>query len=85
MNDNENRLWTVLARHPYALAYVYWLDRRGRPITPYADSYCLGSAEELLTTILRKLGPGRYRIMVRNGRKMLFSGQIGVGPLPRHH
>lgn len=85
MNDNENRLWTVLSkRDPHTIAYVYELDKRRQSTGSYrAKYYTSSSAGDLYTDMRRDLGPGRYRIIVRAGRRMLFSGQMGIGPLPR--
>lgn len=83
MNDNENRLWSVLnKRDPYTIAYVYELDRRGQSTGSYrAKYYAPPSPPELYTDMQSDLGPGWYRIIVRAGRKMLFSGRMGIGPL----
>jgi len=80
-SDSDDRLWKALAtRDPYALAYVYRLESRGRPIKPYAAKWeAPESAEDLLTGIQYHLGAGEYRIIVRSGRRMLYSGIVGVG------
>lgn len=82
-SDRDDRLWRALStRDPNALAYVYRLDSRGRPIKPYEAKWeALESAEDLLTEIHYHLGAGEYRVIVRSGRRMLYSGIVGVGPL----
>ncbi len=84
-SDSDDRLWKAASTHdPYALAYVYRLDSRGRPIKPYAAKWgALEGTLELLTGIQYSLGEGEYRVIIRSGRRMLYSGIVSVGPPPR--
>ena len=71
-------------RATYTLAYVYRLDSRGRPIKPYAAKWgALEGALELLTRIQYSLGAGEFRVIIRSGRRMLYSGIVRVGSPPR--
>ena len=81
-SDSEDRLWRAASgRDPHALAYVYRLDRRGRPTTPYAAKWeTLDGADELLTSMLEHCGPGGYRIIIKSGRQIQYSGIAYVGP-----
>jgi len=57
-------------------AYVYRLGPNNKPIKPFIRKYSLDA--NLLMTIQRELGGGKYWVMIRNGRKLVFSGGIAI-------
>lgn len=81
--DTWDRLWTCLEEADGAsVAYVYRLDASGNTQKPYLLRY---PAWPTLPSILRdEHGGGDFKILIRRGRKMVFSGKISVGvPLSR--
>ena len=73
-----DRLWTVLyTSSDHYQVYVYRLDAAGQSIGSYIWK---GPAWPELPEILRDafLG-GDFRILIRNGRKMVFAGNISIG------
>jgi hypothetical protein len=56
-----------------AIAYVYKTNGRGKPIAPY---WFTANATLLLIEDIQQRGGGTVRIMIRQGRAILFSGTI---------
>ena len=55
------------------VAYVYRTDRNGRPIKPFWFwTYALGE----LPYELQRRGGGKFRIIIRSGRTIRFSGTL---------
>ena len=78
------RLFAILdVQHWADVAYVYRLDRYDKPITPYLFKW-YGPSMELINTLQTKYGGGEFRIIVRRGRKMIFSGYVAMAPLPAY-
>ncbi len=62
--------------------YGYRVDPTGRAVTPYL--FCWYMHQDLLESIRNKFGPGEYRLLIRKGRTMVFSGYIGLAELARN-
>ena len=76
------RLWAVLDEDdPDQTVYGYRVDQTGQAVKPYLFRWSGHSG--LLESIQYQFGAGDYRLLIRKGRKMLFSGYISVGPPPR--
>ncbi len=56
--------------------YGYRVDSRGHAVKPYL--FCWYMHQDLLENIRDKYGPGEYRLLIRQGRTMVFSGYIGL-------
>lgn len=81
--DTWDRLWTCLEEADGAsVAYVYRLDDSGNTQKPYLLRY---PAWPALPGILRdEHNGGDFKILIRRGREMIFSGKVSVGvPLSR--
>lgn len=87
MSDVWERLLEAFGnseRNARQTVYAYRLDRHGRAITPYlfrARGYFNGDLE-LLRYLQCTYGEGSFRVLIRDGSEMLYSGTISVG-LPR--
>ena len=57
-------------------AYVYLVDRFERPIKPYFKKYWLPGSD-LIWELQTALGGGLFRVLIRSGRVMRFSGGVG--------
>lgn len=72
------RLWNLLDEPgDDDWAYVYRVDRFERPISPYLAMYWLPSTD-LIEELRKVLGGGLFRVLIRSGRTMRFSGFVGV-------
>ena len=58
-------------------AYVYRTDTYKRPIKPYMAKYWLPGVD-LIWELQNKHEGGLFRVLIRSGRVMVFSGTIGV-------
>lgn len=58
------------------VTYVYRLDRDGKPVKPYLTK--LFADRYLLDTLRDDFGGGKFRLMIRQGRRLLFSGKISI-------
>jgi hypothetical protein len=85
MNQCEKvweKLWNILDEaRDNRVAYAYRLSgRNGKPVRPYLDRFY---ADRYLIGILQDdFGGGDFQVMIREGRKMIFSGKISIEPLP---
>lgn len=76
------RLWLVLDQDdPNQTVYGYRVDQAGRAIKPYL--FCWSGHPRLVESIQTKYGSGEYRLLIRRGRDMIFSGYILIGGVPR--
>lgn len=57
--------------------YVYHLGPNDRPVKPYLNKVEL--SQGFLGWLQATHGSGQYRLLIRRGRKMIFSGNIGIG------
>jgi len=57
-------------------AYVYRMGKNNKPIKPFIRKYSLDA--NLLMTIQREIGGGKYWLMIRNRRKLIFCGGIAI-------
>ena len=62
------------------IVYGYRIDKLGQMIKPALFKSLAYS--NLIEEIQRKYGPGDYKLMIRKGRIMAFSGTISLGPAP---
>ncbi len=78
-----DKLYLLLAEDdPDQTVYGYRVDSRGRAVKPYL--FCWYMHQDLLENIRDKYGPGEYRLLIRKGRTMVFSGYIGLAGLDRN-
>ena len=79
--ETWERLWAVLEQDDVdQTVYGYRVNQAGRAIKPYL--FCWHCHFGLLESIRDKFGPGEYRLLIRKGRVMIFSGYISIGPVP---
>ena len=76
---NDPIFWLFRA-DPRQTMYVYRLGPDGRLIKPYLMS--CEPYPDLFEDLQAAHGGGEFRILIRQGRKMLFSGAIAIEPLP---
>ena len=76
VDDMQRLIGALYSADDSCVAYVYRLDGNGRPSTPYALK-CRPSPR-LLTYTQHQLGAGEYRLIIRRGRTMMFSGEFAV-------
>jgi len=77
MPENVDRLFQILwCENPAHVVYVYRLGSNGATIRPYLlkRRACPG----LLEMLRDDFGGGDFKIMVRNGRTMVFAGEISI-------
>ena len=80
--DNMQRLLEALYyADDQCVGYVYRLGADGKPSRPYALRCC--PSPRLLTHVQHQLGAGDYKLIIRRGRTMAFSGEFAVGPPSR--
>lgn len=81
--DVWERLCPILAEvGPEDVAYVYRLAPDGKVIKPYLLRY--PTYPDLPATLRDQYDGGRFKVLIRRGRKMIFSGEISIGrPLRR--
>jgi len=83
--DSDTKTWDRLyqllaADNSDQLVYVYRVDSIGNVRKRYL--FCLMMQEDLIENIRDKYGGGEYRLLIRHGRKMVFSGFICLAPPP---
>jgi len=76
VDDTQRLLEALYAADDWCVGYVYRLDGNGRPTRPYALK-CRPSTG-LLTHVQHELGAGEYKLIIRRGRTMAFSGEFAV-------
>ena len=80
MNDDHmwDRLINILLDETQeSITYVYRVGPNGALVKPYllkTDTY-----PDLLETLIHRYGGGRFKLLIRRGRCMIFSGEILVG------
>ena len=62
--------------NPAHKVYVYRIRSDGRIIPPYL--LCCAPYPSLLDDLRVKHGGGDFRLLIREGRKMVFSGNISI-------
>lgn len=60
------------------IIYMYRLGSDGRPVKPYLAKCRLFRNFDYLTWLRDTHGGGEYQLLIRRGRKMIFSGYIGI-------
>ena len=84
MDDTKvwDRLFEILdAPDENDVAYIYLIDNRGKPIKPYLLRWWCPTME-LIYTLQSDYGGGEFRILIRRGKRMVFSGDVAMAPLP---
>ncbi len=84
--DRDTRIWQrfylIVAEDNWdQIVYGYRVDQFGKKITPYLFKWAMHA--DLIESIRQEYGGGIYHLMIREGRTMVFSGSIGIGPPPR--
>ncbi len=79
--DSESKMWDrlfqLLAKDDdRQTVYGYRLDRFGKAMKPYLFRWYMH--DSLLESIRNQYGSGEYRLLIREGRTMVFSGVIGL-------
>lgn len=68
------RFWRLLdAGDPECTAYVYRVDVRGCPVRPF---WLRAAADHSLVDDIQARGGGRFRVIVRRGRHIVFAGYL---------
>lgn len=60
------------------IIYVYRLGSDNRAVKPYLTKCWLFHGFDFLTWLRDMHGRGEYQLFIRRGRKMIFSGYIGI-------
>ncbi len=81
VNDVWDRLYEILLNSiGDETVYVYRLDEHGVPVTPFLLK-C--SAEPDLPSVLKQqFGGGAFRLLIRRGKVLIFSGGICIADPP---
>ena len=75
--DVWDRLEYIMSEENYErVVYTYRLGLQGKPIKPYLTK--LFADRNLLNTLRDDFGGGEFRLMIREGRKLIFSGEISI-------
>jgi hypothetical protein len=79
----EPNVWDRLAQilckgNQHVLIYVYRLGPDDRPVKPYLQKCELLQYFDFLEWLRDTHGSGQYRLLIRRGRTMVFSGNIGI-------
>ncbi len=75
--DQWERLFRLMHRsHPDNLAYIYRTGRDGKLRTPYLAK--LYPDDDMLTVLRDEYDGGDFRLLIREGRKLIYSGNISV-------
>ena len=66
--------------------YVYRIGVTGEPVKPYLLKACgqFDTDTDLLCYLQKAYGAGDFRILIRDGSTMVFTGNVSVAPLPSH-
>jgi hypothetical protein len=76
-----DRLYQLLSEDNWdQIVYGYRVDQFDRPIKPYLFKW--GMHADLIESIRSRYGAGLYRLLIREGRTLVFSGTIGIGAPP---
>jgi len=77
----EERLLNILYGDPDGrIAYIYALDEKRNLIKPYLDK--LSPSPDLYEIIRDLYVGGHFKVMIREGRKLIFSGNISIEAFP---
>lgn len=78
--DVWDRLWSLLhGRNGNEIIYVYRVGPDGRPVRPFLQKCELLQYYDFLEWLRDTHGHGEYRLLIRRGREMIFSGNICLG------
>ncbi len=68
------------ARNWRQTVYIYRLNKSGKTERPYLDKATgyFDSDSELFAYLRDQYGAGTYRVLIRDGSTMIYSGQIGI-------
>ena len=85
MAGDQDSVWDRLdavlrPADPALVVYVYRVNADGAVQTPHLCKY--EATRELLSLLREEFGGGEYRLLIRRGREMVFSGLIAIESLP---
>lgn len=68
------------ARNWRQTVYIYRLNQLGKTERPYLDKATgyFDSDSELFAYLRDQYGAGTYRVLIRDGSTMIYSGHIGI-------
>ena len=77
--DKDTRTWNKLYRllaedDPDLTVYGYRVNAAGIAVKPYL--FCWFMHDYLIESIRDQYGGGEYRLLIRKGRQMVFSGSL---------
>jgi len=76
--DVWDRLWSILyGSNGNDIIYVYRVGPDGRPVKPSLVKS--GTFPDFPEWLRDNHGHGEYRLLIRRGREMIFSGNISIG------
>ena len=72
-----DRLFRIIEKENYErTVYIYRLDQTGKMMKPYLAR--LFADEDLLHVLQDEYGGGKFKLLIREGRKMIFSGVVDI-------
>ena len=76
--DDDKLAWLLNLEDPTHVVYAYRLDENEKPVKPY----CLRdqASFDVLDRLSNEFGGGDFKLIIRKGRCMLFSGSLGIEP-----
>jgi len=75
--DIWDRLTLIMNEERYErVVYVYRLGENGNPVKPYLAK--LDADRNLLDTLRDEFDGGDFHLMIRQGRKLIFTGNISI-------
>jgi len=75
--DIWDRLWSILyGSNGNDIIYVYRVGPDGRPVKPSVEKS--GTFPDFIEWLRDNHGHGEYRLLIRRGRMMIFSGNINI-------
>jgi len=75
--DVWDRLTLIMGEEQYdRTTYVYRFDKNGKTITPYLTK--LFADRYLLDTLRDSFGGGDFYLMIRQSRRLIFTGNISI-------
>lgn len=73
--ESLDRLWPILyLEHHKDTIYVYRIDSDGHLVKPYLLKS--STDPDFIDWLRDSQGNGKYRLLIRRGQKMIFSGNI---------
>lgn len=78
LEDAWDKLWDILENDTIeGVVYIYRVNRYGEIVKPFLHKCEIWRG---IPNMLRsEYGGGEFKLFIRQGRKMIFSGQISIG------